>query len=131
MYKENAWKKYTEEEVKAVMDFNEGYKAFLSEGKTERACTAMTLRMAREKGFRDLEEVIEKGEKLKAGDKAYALNMNKNIALFVIGEKPLEEGMRILKDAGFSGIWLCEYKSRSFLPFNREVQQRVRRIAEQ
>lgn len=96
MYKENAWKKYTEEEVKAVMDFNEGYKAFLSEGKTERACTAMTLRMAREKGFRDLEEVIERGEKLKAGDKVYALNMNKNIALFVIGEKPLEEGMRIL-----------------------------------
>lgn len=47
------------------------------------------------------------------------------------GKAPLEEGMRILKDAGFSGIWLCEYKSRSFLPFNREVQQRVRRIAEQ
>ena len=50
MYKENAWKKYTDEEMKKVMEFSEGYKDFLSEGKTERACTRLTLRMAEEKG---------------------------------------------------------------------------------
>ena len=96
MYKENAWKKYTDEEMKKVMEFSEGYKAFLSEGKTERACIRLTLRMAEEKGFRDLEEVLKAGDSLKPGDKVYAVNMNKNVALFVIGEKPLEEGLRIL-----------------------------------
>lgn len=96
MYKENAWKKYTEKEIKEVMDFNENYKEFLTKGKTERACIAETVRLAKEKNYRDLDDVIKSGEQLKAGDKVYALNMGKNIALFVIGEKPLEEGLRIL-----------------------------------
>lgn len=96
MYRKNAWKQYTDQQVKEVMDFNEGYKAFLTEGKTERVCTRLALEMAEEKGFRNLEDVIRRGEKLTAGDKVYAVNMNKNIALFVIGEKPLEEGLRVL-----------------------------------
>lgn len=96
MYKKNAWETYTPDEMKTVMEFNEGYKDFLSCGKTERACTQITLEMAKAKGFRDLAEIVKNGESLKAGDKVYALNMNKNIALFVIGEKPLEEGLRIL-----------------------------------
>lgn len=96
MYSENAWNKYNEKEMKEVMDFSEGYKAFLTKGKTERACVELALGMAKEKGFRDLDEIIKAGQPLKAGDKVYALNMNKNIALFVIGQRPLEEGLRIL-----------------------------------
>lgn len=96
MYRKNAWKQYTDQQVKEVMDFNEGYKAFLTEGKTERVCTRLALEMAEEKGFRNLADVIRRGENLTAGDKVYAVNMNKNIALFVIGEKPLEEGLRVL-----------------------------------
>lgn len=96
MYSENAWKKYNEKEMKEVMDFSEGYKDFLTKGKTERACVQLALAMAKEKGFRDLDQIIRAGEPVKAGDKIYALNMNKNIALFVIGEKPMEQGLRIL-----------------------------------
>lgn len=96
MYSENAWKKYNEKEIKEVMDFSEGYKDFLTKGKTERACVQLALAMAKEKGFCDLDEIIKAGQPLKAGDKVYALNMNKNIALFVIGKKPLEEGLRVL-----------------------------------
>ncbi len=96
MYSENAWKKYNEKEMKEVMDFSEGYKDFLTKGKTERACVQLALAMAKEKGFRDLDQIIRTGEPVKAGDKIYALNMNKNIALFVIGEKPMEQGLRIL-----------------------------------
>lgn len=96
MYRKNAWKEYTDDRIKEVMDFNEGYKDFLSKGKTERLCVKMTLQMAEEKGFRNLDDIIQKGEPLKAGDKVYANNMDKNVALFVIGEKPLEEGLRIL-----------------------------------
>lgn len=96
MYRKNAWEKYTKEDREKVMDFSEGYKKFLSEGKTERACVRLSLELAKSRGFRDLDEIRKNGERLKPGDKVYALNMDKNIALFVIGEKPLEEGMRIL-----------------------------------
>ena len=43
-------------------------------------------------GYKELNEV----DILKPGDKVYVTNMKKNIALFVIGKKPLEDGMRIL-----------------------------------
>ncbi|MBR5489062.1 MAG: aminopeptidase [Firmicutes bacterium] len=96
MYRKNAWKEYTEEQIKAVMDFNEGYKDFISKGKTERICVDLTVEMAEAKGFRNLDDIVKAGETLKAGDKVYVTNMNKNAALFVIGEKPMEEGLRIL-----------------------------------
>ena len=96
MYKKNAWKEYTEEQIKAVMDFNEGYKDFISKGKTERICVDLTVEMAEAKGFRNLNDIVKAGETLKAGDKVYVTNMNKNAALFVIGEKTMEEGLRIL-----------------------------------
>ena len=96
MYRKNAWKEYNEEQMKSVMDFSEGYKDFLSKGKTERLCVDLTVEMAEEKGFRNLEDIVKAGETLKAGDKVYVTNMNKNAALFVVGEKPMEEGLRIL-----------------------------------
>ena len=96
MYRKNAWKEYTEEQIKAVMEFNEGYKDFISKGKTERICVDLTVEMAEAKGFRNLDDIVKAGETLKAGDKVYVTNMNKNAALFVIGEKPMEEGLRIL-----------------------------------
>ncbi len=96
MYRKNAWKEYTDEQMKAVMEFNEGYKDFLSKGKTERICVDLTVELAEAKGFRNLADIIKAGETLKAGDKVYVTNMKKNAALFVIGEKPMEEGLRIL-----------------------------------
>src|SRR5699024_3663277 len=47
-------------------------------------------------GYRSIEEVLAAGDKLKAGDKVYAVNMNKMLALFRIGEEPLSAGMNIL-----------------------------------
>lgn len=92
MYAKNAWEKYQDNNYEEVMAFNEGYKHFITVGKTERACVKETIRLAREHGFKDISEFSS----LKTGDKVYVVNKNKNIALFVIGEKPLEEGMRIL-----------------------------------
>ena len=54
------------------------------------------VRQAREKGYKSLEEVIEKGQPLKQGDKVYAVCMNKTVALFNIGKIPMEQGMNIL-----------------------------------
>ena len=91
MYKKNAWKKYNGD-YKAIMDFNEGYKTFITNGKTERKAINETLKLAKEKGFKDISEY----KTLNKGDKVYVTNMNKNVALFVVGEKPLNEGLRIL-----------------------------------
>lgn len=74
------------------MDVTESYKKFLDNGKTERECTAEIIRMAKEKGYRNLDEV----DSLKAGDKVYVSKWNKSVALFSIGSEPMEKGMNIL-----------------------------------
>lgn len=94
MSDKNAWLKYEDKEV--IHSFNEGYKAFISDCKTERECVFEIIRQAKEEGYRDLKDILANKESLKAGDKVYANNMDKAIALFLIGEKPLEEGMKIL-----------------------------------
>ncbi len=96
MERKNAWEKYDEKGLKKVMDFAEGYMKFISDCKTERECVDEIVRMAKKDGFKDLDALIKKGTKLKAGDKVYAINMNKTIALFVIGKEDLEKGMNIV-----------------------------------
>ncbi|NLB19314.1 MAG: aminopeptidase [Clostridium sp.] len=96
MERKNIWTKYDEKELKALELLNKGYMTFLDKGKTERESVREAIIMAEEKGYKDLNELIKKGEKLKAGDKVYATIMKKAIALFLIGEEPLENGMNIL-----------------------------------
>lgn len=91
---ENAWKKY--EDKSEIFAFCEDYRKFISDCKTERECVAWMVRKARNAGFKNLDDIVEAGTELKAGDKVYADNMGKALALFVIGEEPMEKGMRIL-----------------------------------
>lgn len=74
------------------MDIVNDYKKFLDAGKTERECNAEIIRLAAEKGYKNIEDVKE----LKAGDKVYVSKWNKSIALFNIGTAPMENGMNIL-----------------------------------
>lgn len=92
MYAKIAWDKYNDEQIKDIMEFNEGYKNFITNGKTERLCVNETIKKAIAAGYKNLNDV----DILKPGDKVYVTNMNKNIALFVIGKKPIEDGLRIL-----------------------------------
>lgn len=92
MYGKLAWEKYNDEQINDIMIFNEGYKNYITKGKTERLCVSETVKLAMAHGYKELNEV----DILKPGDKVYVTNMKKNIALFVIGKKPLEDGMRIL-----------------------------------
>ena len=97
MERNYAWKKYQDnKDMKKVMDFAEGYKSFLSECKTERECCKFFEKKAKDNGFISIEEAIDKGKKLKAGDRVYATNMGKEIALFVIGKEDIADGMNIL-----------------------------------
>ena len=45
MYAKNTWEKYANC-VKDVMEYNEGYKDYISKNKTERACVKDSIRLA-------------------------------------------------------------------------------------
>ncbi len=96
MEKRTAWDTYSKEQLTELEELSKRYCEFLNACKTERECVTQIVQMAREKGYRSLEEVRSSGEGVKAGDKIYAVGMGKIIALFLIGEQPLEAGMRIL-----------------------------------
>lgn len=94
MKTENAWKKYTDK--KEIFDFCGAYKEFMSRCKTERECITEMINMARKAGYRDLDEITAQGIELKPGDKVYANNMGKTLAMYIVGQEPMEKGMRIL-----------------------------------
>lgn len=96
MERRNAWTTYNAEELKKLNAINEDYKKCLDAGKTERECIALTVERAEAAGYKNIKDVIKSGEKVQAGDKIYAVCMNKMIAMFNMGTKPLEEGMNIL-----------------------------------
>ena len=85
MERKNLWETYTEEQVNALEELCEGYKKYLDAGKTERECIKEAVKMAKEVGYRDLQDVIASGETVQKGDKIYAVCMDKTIALFHIG----------------------------------------------
>ena len=93
---EIAWKKYNQKQRKEVFAFAETYRKFLSDCKTERECVAEGIRIAEAHGFKNIEDCIKNKTKLQPGDKVYLNNKGKDLALFIIGKKPLSEGMNIL-----------------------------------
>ena len=97
MERKNAWEKYPEGKKRdEVFKFAEEYRQFISNCKTERECTSFLYEKALKEDFVDLNDVIKKGKKLKAGDRVVANNMGKGLAMFIIGKKDLDEGMNIL-----------------------------------
>ena len=91
-----AWKKYSAADLEALEALNAGYKTFLDNGKTERECVDEAVKMAEAAGYIPLETALKARRRLGAGDKIYAVCMNKALALFQLGEEPLEAGMNIL-----------------------------------
>lgn len=92
----NIWEKYSGKARKPVEDFCSGYREFLSTHKTERECVKFAVSEAEKYGYRNLNTLIERGEKLREGDKVYAVNMDKAVVLFVVGKQPIEKGVNIV-----------------------------------
>lgn len=90
--KKNCWEVWGEAEKKKALAFVEGYKVFLNEAKTEREAARAGIKIAEKNGFKNLARC--KG--LKAGDKVYAVNREKNLAVAVIGKKPLSAGFKMI-----------------------------------
>ncbi len=96
MERSNVWKNYSQKQVKELERLNLEYREFLDNGKTERECIDTIVNTIEKEGYRELDSLIRDGKTLKEGDKVYSVWMNKSIAMFRLGEKPLSEGMNIL-----------------------------------
>ena len=96
MSKENRWTAYDKNQLKDLNALAEDYKSFISTVKTEREAVAEITKRAEAAGWRSLDEVAAKGERLQSGDRVYAVWMKKTMALFTVGSKPIDLGLRIL-----------------------------------
>lgn len=92
MYRENAWLKYKPQDIKKVEKLADSYKKFISAAKTERLAVKEAVAILDANGFKNVEKV----NSVKAGDKVYFINKNKNVCAFIVGTEPLEKGLRIL-----------------------------------
>lgn len=80
-----------EAQVKAIYDFAEGYKTYLSASRTERLAVREAVKLAQARGFR----AWEPGEPVKPGDKIFMVNRGKAMMLAVIGRDSLDKGIRL------------------------------------
>ena len=78
-----------------IMDYGKRYMDFLDKAKTERLAVKEVVRQSKEHGFVDYDEVMKKGS-IKAGDKIIYNHKGKSAVLFVVGKKPIEDGMNIV-----------------------------------
>ncbi len=76
------------EQVGALEEYCEGYKAFLNVTRTEREAVRESIALAEREGFRP----YEPGMPLRAGDKVYYNNRGKALMLAVIGRESLDAG---------------------------------------
>ncbi len=96
MEKKNTWETYDAKQLEELEKLSREYREFLDNGKTERECIDTIVNVIEAAGYKELDSLQKKGQKLSAGDKVYSVWMNKSIVMFQIGEKPLCEGMNIL-----------------------------------
>lgn len=88
----NAWLEMDEVEVEEIFDFNREYGEFLNNNKTEREFVKSSVKLLEEAGFQNMNGMSY----LKKGDRVYKVNRDRAIIAAVIGEKPLDEGLRIV-----------------------------------
>ena len=90
--KKNGWESVSEEEGRNIFNYCDGYMKFLNEAKTEREIVKRATEIAKENGYKEISEYST----LKAGDKVYYINKDKNLFLEVIGEENIENGINIV-----------------------------------
>ncbi|MCI8520479.1 MAG: aminopeptidase, partial [Clostridia bacterium] len=90
--RKNVYEVINDSQKQEMFTLCDEYRIFLDEGKTERECVNKALEMAKKHGFTD----IASKSQLKAGDKVYKVNRNKNILLAVIGSDDIKNGINLV-----------------------------------
>jgi aspartyl aminopeptidase len=86
MERQSGWKQQSQEDIKRIFGFAEGYKQFLDAAKTEREAVMFLEKALQAQGF---------GTDAK-GSKVYRINRNKEIIAFRRGSRDLREGVKIV-----------------------------------
>ena len=90
----SAWEGLTDSQMQELNDLSNGYLNFLNHGKTERECAKQIIEAAEAHGFKELDEVLEKG-RVVPGTKVYLNNKGKSVVMMVLG-KDITMGMHII-----------------------------------
>ena len=89
------WPDMSPQERSAVMAFAEDFKDFMGRAKSEMWFVREGIELAESEGFRAWSPDISPSD-LVPGSRWYAVNRDRTLVLFVIGEEPLERGLRIV-----------------------------------
>ena len=89
--KKSVYECKSETDIDDAFDYAVGYASYLDAAKTEREAVSTAIAMATERGFTP----YTVGMPLTVGGKYYYNNRGKNLYLFTIGKKPINEGIRI------------------------------------
>jgi aspartyl aminopeptidase len=91
--RKNAFKCASPDELKKIFDYNEGYKKYLDNGKTERETVTETIEMAKAHGYKE----YRLGDKINKGDLLYYNNRGKALFIIKAGKADLaKNGIRIM-----------------------------------
>lgn len=93
---ENSWEAMSKDEKTVAFGLADEYKAFLDNGKTERECVDVIVRIAKLNGFKNIEDCIANNEEIKPGMKLYANNKGKSAVVVIVGEDSIQKGMNVL-----------------------------------
>jgi len=85
--------KVDETTLSEIESFAKDYMQFMAVAKTERETVTQSIKEAREKGFRNLDELEGSW---RPGEKVYFENRKKSVVFAVLGQKPATEGVNIV-----------------------------------
>lgn len=89
--RKNGYYEVKQNEIEKADEFNEGYKTFLDEGKTEREVVDYAIKLAEENGY----VPFDYNAKYKTGDKVYLNQKGKSFCMAIIGKNGTDNGVKI------------------------------------
>ncbi len=90
--KKSCWEVWDAKTKKESFVFGDKYKKFLDNAKTEQETVRTSIKLAKNKGFKD----ISKLKSIKAGDKVYFNYKDKSLFLAKIGKSKLKNGCKLI-----------------------------------
>ena len=87
-----SWENVSKSKEKRIFDFCSGYMDFLNRGKTEREAVTVLKELLEAEDFLPIDQVKEAGP----GTRFYIENRKKNLAVFILGKRPIREGLNII-----------------------------------
>ena len=90
--KKNGWLKTSDEDMQSINKYADEYMYFLNKCKTEKEAVEVSKDILLKNGFVDIAEK----ENLNPGDKVFYVNRGRSLYAAVIGEEPMDDGLRIV-----------------------------------